>query len=182
MKIIALTCCKKKVHKTCLEKFLENYAQCAYCKALIDPKNKRIHWCCLSSTRSNKFGCWNQWEQVNKQYNGAHVKESLEWYSKARCNGEKMTSSGTKSWENETLESSRYWKIDVSPGTVVTIQVDSRDVSHPQGILGFVVPSKKDTGAVLVVCASGLICATEKKVDYWIPIEAEGYGATEDYF
>jgi hypothetical protein len=57
-------------------------------------------------------------------------------------------------------------KMDVSPGMVVTIQVDSRDVSHPQGIFGLVVASKKDTGAVLVVFASGLICATEKKVDY----------------
>jgi hypothetical protein len=27
MKIIALTCCKKKVHEICLEKLLENYAQ-----------------------------------------------------------------------------------------------------------------------------------------------------------
>ena len=61
--------------------------------------------------------------------------------------------------------------MDVSPGMVVTIQVDSRDVSHLQGILGLVVASKKDTGAVLVVCASGLICTTEKKVDYWIPID-----------
>ncbi len=47
MKIIALTCCKKKVHETCLKKFLENYAQCAYCKALIDPKKAFIDVVCL---------------------------------------------------------------------------------------------------------------------------------------
>ena len=47
MKISALTCCKKKVHKTCLEKLLDNYAQCAYCKALIDPKKAFIDVVCL---------------------------------------------------------------------------------------------------------------------------------------
>ena len=47
MKIIALICCKKKVHKTCLQKLLENYAQCAYCKALTDPKKAFIDVVCL---------------------------------------------------------------------------------------------------------------------------------------
>ena len=47
MKVIAMTCCKKKVHQICLEKLLENFAQCAYCKALIDPKKAFIEVVCL---------------------------------------------------------------------------------------------------------------------------------------
>jgi hypothetical protein len=61
-------------------------------------------------------------------------------------------------------------KMNVSPGTVVTIQVDSRDVSHPQGIMRVVIASKKDTGAVLVVCASGMICATDKRLIIGCPL------------
>jgi hypothetical protein len=33
---------------------------------------------------------------------------------------------------------------------------------------------------VLVVCASGLICATDKKVDYWIPIDRYSVKAKAD--
>ncbi len=36
--IVAMTCCKKRVHTKCLETLLENFAQCAYCKELIDPR------------------------------------------------------------------------------------------------------------------------------------------------
>jgi hypothetical protein len=71
-----------------------------------------------------------------------------------------------KSWRVQDIE-----KMDVSPSRVITIQVDSRCVSHPQGIMGVVVESKKETGAVLVVCSSGMFCATDKKVDYWALID-----------
>ena len=61
--------------------------------------------------------------------------------------------------------------MDVLHGIVATIQVDSRGLSHPQGLMGVVVASKKDKSAVLVVFVSGIICTTNSKVDYWVPIE-----------
>lgn len=56
--------------------------------------------------------------------------------------------------------------MDVSSGTVITIQLDSRDVSHLQWIMGVVIESKKETGSVLDAGASEMIYATNKKVDY----------------
>ena len=62
-------------------------------------------------------------------------------------------------------------EIQVSPGVVVTVQVDSRDVSHPQGFKSVVFHTKEDTGGVQVVCAAGLLCSTNAKKEYWMPFD-----------
>jgi hypothetical protein len=54
-----------------------------------------------------------------------------------------------KCWRQDNIE-----EMGISSGAVVTVQVDSRDISHPQGLID-VVAYAKTTGGVLVICASG---------------------------
>jgi hypothetical protein len=179
MEIIAMACCRKKVHKTCLEKLLENFARCAYCKALIDPKKAFIDVVCLKP-KSNRLDAEIEINE-SKSLNHATDKMSNRRLSDSIRHGAMEKKRLHQAQSHERMKRWRIQdigKMNVSPGTVVTIQVDSRDVSHPQGIMGVVIASKKDTGAVLVVCASGMICTTDKKVDYWVPIDRYSVKAT----
>lgn len=60
-------------------------------------------------------------------------------------------------------------KMGASYGAVVTVpvQVDSRDLSHPQGFIGVTADVKIKSG-VLVICASGLLFLINAKKAYWI--------------
>jgi hypothetical protein len=70
-----------------------------------------------------------------------------------------------------------YWcndiitKIGVTLGAVVTIQIDSWDVSHPHGIIGILYDLNASAGGELVICLSELIFSTSQKVGYWIPVD-----------
>ena len=71
-----------------------------------------------------------------------------------------------KRWRRDDIN-----KLEISIGAVVTVQVDARDVTHPQGVLGVVVEAKKNTGGIRVVTEAGLLCATTSMRDYWIPVD-----------
>ena len=64
-------------------------------------------------------------------------------------------------------------KFEISVGTVVTVHVDVRDGTHPQGVLGVLVEAKKNTGGhvIRVVTEAGLLCTTTSMSDYWIPVD-----------
>ena len=66
-----------------------------------------------------------------------------------------------KRWRRDDIN-----KLEISIGAVVTVQVDARDVTHPQGVLGVVVEAKKNTGGICVVTEAGLLCATTSMRDY----------------
>ena len=55
----------------------------------------------------------------------------------------------------------------VAPGAVVTVQVDSRDVTHPRGIIG-IVYQVKETGGALIVCEHGVLTAGNSKSEFWV--------------
>ncbi len=63
------------------------------------------------------------------------------------------------------------YKLEISVGAVVTVQVDARDVTHPQGVLGIEVETKMNTGGIRLMTAAGLLCATTSIRDYWIPVD-----------
>jgi hypothetical protein len=62
-------------------------------------------------------------------------------------------------------------KLEISVGAVVNVQVDARDVTHPHGVFGVVVETKKNTRRIRVVTGTGLLCATTSMRDYWIPVD-----------
>lgn len=70
-----------------------------------------------------------------------------------------------KCWCNDDIN-----KMGVKPRTAVTIEVDSKDLSRSHGIIG-VVYDVKSPGSGLVICLSGLICITFKKVNNFIPAD-----------
>ena len=54
---------------------------------------------------------------------------------------------------------------------VVTIQVCSRDANCSQDFISVVAHAKDDRGGISVVCAIGLLCSTNAKKEYWVPID-----------
>ena len=62
-------------------------------------------------------------------------------------------------------------KLEISVGVVVNVQVDARDVTHPQGVLGIVVEAKNNIGGVHMMTEAGLLCTTTSMRDYWIPVD-----------
>ena len=59
----------------------------------------------------------------------------------------------------------------VGVGAIVTVALDSRDVTHAAGIRAVVYNVKENTGGILACCESGVVVQGQTKCDYWIPIE-----------
>ena len=66
-----------------------------------------------------------------------------------------------KRWHRDDIN-----KLKLSVGAGVTVQVDARDVTHPQGVLGVVVEAKKETDGIHVVTEVGLLFATASVRNY----------------
>jgi hypothetical protein len=60
--------------------------------------------------------------------------------------------------------------LEISVGAVVTVQVDARDITHPQGVLGVVVDAKKNTWGIRVETEAGLLCATTS-MRHWVAVD-----------
>ena len=71
-----------------------------------------------------------------------------------------------KRWHRDDINTS-----EISAGALVTVEVDARDVIHPQGILRVEVKTKKETEGILVVIEVELLCLTTSMKDCWLPMD-----------
>ena len=59
----------------------------------------------------------------------------------------------------------------VAPGAVVSLQVDYRTHSNPEGLVAIVYDFNPRTGGIKVCCQHGVITHDGTKQDYWVPAD-----------
>jgi hypothetical protein len=62
-------------------------------------------------------------------------------------------------------------KSGISPGAVVTLQVDYRTHYNPEGLVAIVYAVQPRTGGIKVCCQHGVITHDGGKGDYWVPAD-----------
>ena len=62
-------------------------------------------------------------------------------------------------------------KAGISPGAVVTLQVDYRTCYNPEGLVAIVYDVQPRTGGVRVCCQHGVITHDGSKGNYWVPAD-----------
>jgi hypothetical protein len=62
-------------------------------------------------------------------------------------------------------------KTGISPGAVVTLQVDYRTCYNPEGLVAIVYVVQPRTGGVRVCCQHGVITHDGSKGNYWVPAD-----------
>lgn len=194
MEVIEMMCCKKKLHVVCMIQQHENYGRCPYCQAATKTEDlvlaEVVYRSNGDSTKDDKeVGHWGNGEDKNEtKITSKDMKETIYGSNKETNKQTQVTEKRSDVVRKNAMEKKRHhqqqshermkrWrrddinKLEISIGAVVTVQVDARDVTHPQGVLGVVVEAKKNTGGIRVVTEAGLLCATTSMRDYWIPVD-----------
>ena len=163
-----MICCKKKLHSVCMVQQHENYDHCPYCQTAAKTEDSVLAEVVYKnngdSTKDEKgVGHWvNRDDNKDTKITPHDVKETSYGSNEEAKNQHRFTETRSEVVHRNSMEKIRHhqqksheckrWhrddinKLEISVGAIVTVQVDARDVSHPQGVLGVVVESKKNTG------------------------------------
>ena len=172
MSIIAMSCCGKMLHRQCMIRQVENFGRCVYCHTptTLDGLLKCKEYASIlggpvRATSDPKIKSASNSTVIDESETILNNMASRDIAIANKRKHQAQSHERMKRWRQDNIE-----KMCVSVGAVVTVQVDSRDVSHPQGLIGVVV-AVKITGGILVVCASGLLSSTNSKKEYWVPVD-----------
>lgn len=180
MKVVEVPCCKKILHVECLVTNFEISAQCPFCRALIDRKQLLPNCDMMRKLIVNSDNEETKPEDLQVEM----LKPSSSVGNSNNSQPLQMTVAvrqgamdNKRKHQEQSHERMKRWRKDdigssgLSPGSVVTVRVNSNVMSHSRGIIGVVADAKAETGGVLVVCEAGLICKTDQMENYWIPFD-----------
>jgi hypothetical protein len=164
MELVCLSCHKKMIHWQCLLAYLGTYSQCCYCRCPVDLAKVMEYETIdrslpqpLTPVKTPKHDLQQLLMEektpprdADQVHSESHEKKRMDQIEQAN----RMIHQQGKDIENQ----------GGTPGAVVVVQVDYRDVSHAIGIVG-VMYQIASTGDAWIATVAGLLSTGLKKVN-----------------
>jgi hypothetical protein len=179
LKVATTSCCKQRIHSRCLSEWLDFNASCLFCRAELDYVNLVSPTKAQDSAKGVVFSPAKEEDgklllamKKSSDSSDSDAKTPLRLSDTVR----RKASSKKRLRQQEQAERMKKQRRDaaaasgIKVGSIVTLKVDYRDVSHPRGIVGVVADvSSSDAGGVRVVTEWGVVATGASRSVYWVP-------------
>ena len=170
-KVKYLSCCGNNIHSMCLKFWLPHNPVCPCCRQIFTAETSKLGQIrpFVSRRKQNKGGGNTKQKERNKREMDRDVIRNEARLKKQRRQVQ----------QSEKMIKLRVQSVNIEMGSVVTLKMDYRDVSHARGIMGIVFDiSKSEAGGIQVMTEYGIICTGTGKAKYYVPID--GYVVQEE--